>query len=92
MRRRFLGLILLAAVAAGGLYAYAARTGASAEDTGVPRLSNGQPDLNGYCNCRLPPLTAVRKEGESIPPSTPTRPATTCRHRATIRLLPGFPK
>ena len=92
MRRRFLGVILLAAIAAAGLYAYTARTGASAEDAATPRLSNGHPDLNGYWYRRLPPLTPVRKEGESIilDPDAPSD------HRPPSgndeELLPGFPK
>jgi hypothetical protein len=92
MRRRFLGLVLLGAIAAAGLYVYTARTGASAEDTATPRLSNGHPDLNGYWYRRLPPLTAVRKEGESIilDPDAPRDHLPPCGHVAA--LLPGLPR
>ena len=91
MMRRFLGLILLAAIGAAGLYGYTARTGASAEDTAVPRLSNGHPDLNGYWDRRLPPLTAVRKEGESIilDPDAPRDHLPPSGNDE--ELLPGFP-
>jgi len=92
MRNRFLGLVLLAAIAAVGLYAYTTRTGASAESTAMPRLSNGQPDLNGYWYRRLPPLTAVRKEGESIilDPDAPRDHLPPSGN--DDELLPGFPK
>jgi len=53
MRRHFFVVVLVVAIAVVALYtaetnAYSLRTGASAEGTAMPRLSNGHPDLNGY--------------------------------------------
>lgn len=74
MRHRFFGLVLLAAIVAVAVYtvgprvagreAQRATTGASA--TATPRMPDGHPDLNGYWYRRLPPITPVRRVGESI--------------------------
>jgi hypothetical protein len=91
MRYRFLGLVLLAAIAgAAGYTVYSVRTDASA--AALPRLSDGHPDLNGYWYRRLPPLTPVRKEGKSIilDPSAP--PDHLPPSGNDDELLPGFPK
>jgi len=92
MRNRLLGLVLLAAIATVSLYAYSARSGASSDSTATPRLSNGHPDLNGYWYRRLPPLTVVRKEGESIilDPDAPVDHLPPSGNDE--ELLPGFPK
>ena len=57
----------------------------------MPRLSNGHPDLNGYWYRRLPPLTPVRKEGESIilDPDAPREHLPPSGNDE--ELLPGFP-
>src|SRR5688500_17959801 len=91
MRPRVLGLVLLAAIAGVGVYAYGLRTGASAEDNAMPRLSNGRPGLNGYWYRRLPPLTPVRREGASIildPNASRDHLPPSGNDEA---LLPGFP-
>lgn len=65
MRCRFLGLVLLAVVAGVAVYtAYAAQTDAPVG--AMPRLSDGQPDLNGYWYRRYPPFRTFRKEGASV--------------------------
>jgi hypothetical protein len=91
MRYRFLGLVVIAAIAGASVYAmYSARTDASA--TGTARTSDGHPDLNGYWYRRLPPLTPVRKEGASIilDPNAPRDNLPPSGN--DDELLPGFPK
>jgi hypothetical protein len=91
MRYRFLGLVLLAAIAGASVYAmYSVRTDASG--TAMPRMADGHPDLNGYWYRRLPPLVAVRKEGASIilDPSAPRDHLPPSGN--DDELLPGFPK
>ena len=92
MRHRLLVWVPLAAIAAAGLYAYTTRNGAAAEPAAMPRLSDGHPDLNGYWYRRLPPLTAVRKEGTSIilDPAAPRDHLPPSGN--DDELLPGFPK
>ena len=91
MRHRFLGVVLLAAIAAAGMYMYTLRTGASAEGTATPRLSNGHPDLNGYWYRRLPPLTPIRREGESIILDSSAPRDHLPPSGNDDELLPGFP-
>ena len=100
MRHRFFGLILRAAVVAVAVYAVGPRVAAQeaqratpgASATATPRMADGHPDLSGYWYRRLPPITPVRRVGESIildrnAPRDPNEPPS----GNALELLPGEP-
>ncbi len=100
MRHRFFGLVLRAAVVVVAAYTVgprvagqeAQRATPGAPVTATPRMADGHPDLSGYWYRRLPPITPVRRVGESIildrnAPRDPNEPPS----GNAPELLPGTP-
>src|SRR5262245_25976107 len=99
MRQRFFGLVLLAALAAGvvfagvaGVAAQGTRQAVDGAATPTPRLSDGHPDLNGYWYRRRAPTPVARREGGSIILDPTIKDPSAAPSGNDAALLPGTPK
>jgi hypothetical protein len=99
MRHRIFRLVPLVAIAGVAWYisetriagqTQQAKTDATAAAT--PRMSNGQPDLNGYWYRRRPPIATVRRSGASVILDPTIRDPNRAPSGNDADLLPGAPK